>query len=369
MDNLSRKDQLWLWLNGVIGHHVLLFEQLLSTYNEVEEIYMLAQKRKISMFLRWGEAFAEHICAAANETQIECQINWLKTNTTSILPLYSSKYPELLKEINHPPSLLYVKGKLDASPKLPIAIIGMRKSTPYGEAIALHLGAELTKSGATIVSGLARGIDSLAAKGALSVEAALFPTVAVLGCGIDIIYPSSNARLYYEIIERGAVVSEFLPGTRPYRENFPIRNRVISGLSRGVVIVEAASRSGTTITANHALDQNRDVFAVPGRITDESSAGPNLMIQQGEAKPIFCAADILCEYGLTACPAKPSARPDLTGLTQAQRLVVEQLTSGEKSADELCENLSLPIAEVNSTLTSLQFSGIIKQLPGRVFGL
>ncbi len=369
MDNLSHKDQLWLWLNGVTGHHVLLFEQLLEAYNEVEEIYSLAQKRKLSAFLKWGQAFAERICTAANEAQIESQINWLKANKTDIIPLYSKMYPELLKEINRPPSLLYIKGKLCSSPKLPIAIIGMRKSSQYGEAVAMHLGGELTKSGATIISGMARGIDSLAAKGALSVEDAEFPTVAVLGCGVDIIYPSSNARLYYEIIERGAIVSEFLPGTRPLREHFPIRNRIISGLSRGVVVVEAASRSGTTITANHALDQNRDVFAVPGRITDETSAGPNLMIQQGEAKPIFCAADILCEYGLTASPSKPATRPDTTGLSQAQRFVVEQLMSGEKSADELCENLSLPIAEVNSTLTSLQFSGIIKQLPGRVFGL
>ena len=144
---------------------------------------------------------------------------------------------------------------------------------------------------------------------------------------------------------------------------------MISGLSRGVVIVEAAGRSGTTITANHALDQNRDVFAVPGRITDETSLGPNGMIQRGEAKPVFCVQDILLEYGMAVKTQKPAQAVDLTGLTEEQTRIVEQLRTGEKSADELCENLSLPAAEVNSALTSLRFSGIIKQLPGRVFGL
>ncbi len=369
MRDFSREETLWLWLNSVTGPHVLLFEQILSKYPDITELYELAGKRTLSAFAQWGQTFAARLCDAANEKNIEERVRWLSDNGVDILPLFSERYPALLKEIQHPPALLYVKGRLEANPKLTIAIVGMRKSTPYGEAVAAHLGFELAQSGATVVSGMAAGIDGCAAVGALRCEASNCPTVAVLGSGIDVIYPSANARLYYQIIERGAIVSEFLPGTKPHRENFPIRNRVISGLSRGVVVVEAASRSGTTITANHALDQNRDVFAVPGRITDESSVGPNGMIQRGEAKPIFCAADVLCEYGMASGVIKPAEPPDCAGLTPLQRQIVGQLRTGEKSADELCENLSLSIAEVNSTLTSLQFSGIIKQLPGRVFGL
>jgi len=367
-DNYTRQEQLALWLHHAAGAHPLLFEQILSRYAGLEEIYALAKSRSLSAFAKWGEAFAERVCAGANDSALDAQLQWLRDNKTDFVSIFSEEYPPLLKEIRHPPAVLYIRGNWTAEPALPIAMVGMRKSTAYGEAVAAHLGEELALSGATVVSGMAAGIDCAAAAGALRCETNSFPTVAVLGSGIDVIYPSANARLYDEIIGRGAVVSEFLPGTRPNRENFPIRNRVISGLSRGVVVVEAASRSGTSITANHALDQNRDLFAVPGRITDESSVGPNRLIQRGEAKPVFCALDILCEYGVTGA-ASPPETPDLTGLTAVQKRVVALLRTGEKSADELCESLSLSISEVNSTLTSLQFSGIIKQLPGRVFGL
>ncbi len=369
MRTYTREEQLCLWLHHATGAHALLFSQLMARYRTPLAVYELAQKGATSAFTQWGQAFAGKLCAMAKEEEVERHILWLKENKTEIVSLFSEQYPALLKEIRQPPAILYVRGQLPEEIPLPVAMVGMRKHTAYGEAVALHFGQELVKHGATVVSGMAAGIDSAAHVGALRCQEAEFPTLAVLGSGIDVIYPSNNARLYYEIIERGAVVSEFLPGTKPNRENFPIRNRVISGLCRGVVVVEAASRSGTTITANYALDQNRDLFAVPGRITDESSVGPNGLIQRGEAKPVFCAMDILCEYGVTGEAPKPVETPDITGLTETQLQVVDLLRKGEKSADEICELLSMSVSEVNSTLTSLQFSGIIKQLPGRVFGL
>lgn len=369
MRELTREERLFLWLNGVIGPDAPLFGQVFARYPDVEELFSLARRRTISAFKQWGPTFANRLCDSANEEFIEERVRFLEKNDVDFIPIVSVRYPELLKEIHHPPMALYVKGRLEAAYPLTIGIVGMRRCTPYGEAVARHFGFELAENGVTVVSGMAAGIDSFAALGALRCANAKNPTIAVLGSGIDVIYPSSNARLYDEIAERGAVISEFLPGTKPFRGNFPVRNRVISGLSRGVVIVEAAGRSGTTITANHALDQNRDVFAVPGRIMDETSLGPNGMIQRGEAKPAFCVQDILFEYGMAAKSPKPAERPDLTGLTDVQARIVKQLETGEKSADELCENLSLPVAEVNSALTSLRFLGIIKQLPGRVFGL
>ncbi len=369
MKTYTREEELCLWLHHATGAHALLFSQLMARYRTPSVVYELAQKGTVSAFTQWGQAFAGKLCALAKEEEVERYILWVKENKAEIVSLFSEEYPALLKEIRHPPAILYVRGRLPEEIPLPIAMVGMRKHTAYGEAVALHFGQELAKHGATVVSGMAAGIDGAAHVGALRCEGAELPTLAVLGSGIDVIYPSSNARLYYEIIERGAVVSEFLPGTKPNRENFPIRNRVISGLSRGVVVVEAASRSGTTITANHALDQNRDLFAVPGRITDESSVGPNGLIQRGEAKPVFCAMDILCEYGITDEAPKAVEAPDISGLTQTQLQVVDLLRKGEKSADEICELLSMSVSEVNSNLTSLQFSGIIKQLPGRVFGL
>lgn len=364
------KDRLWLWLHMATGHYAIVFEQVLAAYPDLEQAFLLAKARDKSAFARWGSPFVNRLFEAANDAVLDEKQAWLEKNGISLLPGYSEAYPALLKEIRHPPPVLYVKGRMHATPRLPIAIIGMRMNTQYGESVARHLASELVQSGATVISGLALGIDSYAAQGALSVQEAELPTIAVLGSGVDVIYPNDNARLYYEIVERGAVISEFLPGTRPLREHFPIRNRIISGLSRGVVVVEAAARSGTTITANHALEQDRDVFAVPGRITDEASFGPNGMIQRGEAKPVFCAADILCEYGMNPATSKQAAvNVDTAKLTPVEACILRELQKGERSADELCENLCLPVAEVNSYLTSLQFSGIIKQLPGRVFSL
>ncbi len=370
MRELSNHERLCLWLNSVIGPDAVLYEQLTAKYPNMEELFSLAKQRTVSAFSQWGPTFASRLCNAAQEDRIDESIRFLEKNRLDFIPITNAGYPELLKEIHHPPAALYVKGRLESAYPLTIAMIGMRKNTAYGEAVSRHFGYELAQAGVTVVSGMALGIDSFASAGALRCTEAKNPTIAVLGSGIDVIYPSSNARLYDEIAERGAIVSEFLPGTKPLRGNFPIRNRVISGLSRGVIVVEAAGRSGTTITVNHALDQNRDVFAIPGRITDESSVGPNGLIQRGEAKPVFCVQDILVEYGMaSSVQQNPAEEIDVSGMNDVQRRIVEQLRSGEKSADELCEILSLAAADVNSALTSLRFSGIIKQLPGRVFGL
>ncbi|MDL2258315.1 DNA-processing protein DprA [Eubacteriales bacterium OttesenSCG-928-K08] len=370
MGELSRKDQLWLWLYYAAAGQILQLEKLTAKYPDVEELFAMAKARDKTALSGWDSGIAKRMAETANESFIDEKQEWLLKNHVSVLPIYSTEYPSLLREIHHPPQLLFVKGRLNPKPEIPIAIVGMRRPTAYGEGVARHFGKELTQKGASIISGMAAGIDTCAALGALEVEGALCPTVAVLGCGVDVIYPNSNVRLYNEIIERGAVVSEFLPGTRPYRENFPMRNRVMSGMSRGVLVVEAAERSGTSITVNYALDQGRDVFAIPGRITDGSSVGPNRLIQKGEAKPVFCAADILFEYGVEELqPQVRVVEIDTSTLTQLEKKIVEELLLGEKSADELCEILSLPAAQVNSGLTSLQFSGIIKQLPGRFFSL
>ncbi|MPM47369.1 hypothetical protein SDC9_94078 [bioreactor metagenome] len=219
-----------------------------------------------------------------------------------------------------------------------------------------------------MVSGLAEGIDACAARGALDAKHAICPTLAVLGCGVDVVYPASNRILYEEIIERGAVVSEFLPGTRVERYHFPIRNRVMSGLAHGTLVVESAERSGTSITAGYAHDQGRDVFAVPGRIGDEMSAGPNGMIARGEAKPVFSPEEILAEFSCLYVPAEtrpPANIVLLSSLGEEQRAICRLLKSGEMSFDELCDSLALPIGSMNANLTELQFSGILQVLPGR----
>ena len=208
--------------------------------------------------------------------------------------------------------------------------------------------------------------------GQMAVVLIILGNIAVLGCGVDVVYPSSNEKLYDAIRERGALVSEFLPGTRPDRIHFPIRNRVMSGMANGTLVIEAAERSGTSITVSYAHDQGREVFAIPGRIGDVMSVGPNAMIAHGEAKPVFSAEDILSEFSClhVAAETRPAAkRVAISSLSQPQQSICRLLEQGEMNFDELCETLGLPIGTLNSCLTELQFLGIMKQLPGRWYVL
>ena len=278
-----------------------------------------------------------------------------------------AEYPPLLKQIFNPPLVLFYRGTLQPEAHR-LAIVGSRRFSPYGKSVAEALAMELARSGATVVSGAARGIDSAAHRGALQTGR----TVAVLGCGVDVAYPPENRKLLDEIAEAGAVISEYVPGTQPLPVFFPTRNRIISGLAHGTVVVEAAERSGTSITAGYAHDQGRDVFAIAGRIGDEMSAGPNGMIARGEAKAVFSPEDILAEYSCLHVAAEtlpPANIVLLSSLPEDQRAICRLLKSGEMSFDEICDALPLPIGTLNANLTELQFSGIVLALPGRRYGI
>jgi len=215
----------------------------------------------------------------------------LNNNKIKILHLQDKDYPENLKHIYQPPSTIYVRGELLPEDSIAVAIVGSRRATYYGLKNAQELGCKLASCGVTVVSGLARGIDTAAHKGAL---AAGGRTIAVLGSGLDVIYPPENKQLAEDITKSGAVISEFAPNTRPTRYNFPKRNRIISGLTLGVVIVEADKRSGSLITANFALGQGREVFALPGKIDSATSCGTHDLIKQG-AKLVGSVEDIIEE--------------------------------------------------------------------------
>jgi DNA processing protein len=317
---------------------------------------------------REAAAYAE-LRQKANEAYIDACLEYLKKRRIAAVLPVDENYPALLKEIYRPPTVLYVRGTLPKNLPLPIAMIGSRHCSDYGTQVALRLSEQLSGQGACVVSGLAYGIDCACAQGALYAAGSAFPTVAVLGSGVDVIYPQENHKIYQEICERGAVVSEFLPGTRPLASHFPQRNRIISGMSRGVVVIEASLRSGTSITVDCALEQGRDVFALPGRVTDLMSEGTNKMIADGIAKPIFSAADILEEYGVRPRREAPAKQVDETGLSFEQTLVVRLLRVCERSFDELCEMTGLDVVKINYALTELEFSGIIKQSSGRVYSL
>ena len=367
----DKTERAWLWLNDLVGANVSAAEQLLYNNEGLMAFFDSARSGSaIRLPDRFTPAQRKAVCQRASDGYIDGLIEKLGKAGIFAVTRGSEDYPSLLREIYDPPTVLFVKGRMISYPKLPIAVIGSRKCTAYGREMAAYFGRKLAEKGACVVSGLALGCDSIAAENASQVLSNDYPTVAVLGSGPDVVYPHQSAKLYETICERGAVISEFKPGTRPSRENFPRRNRIISGLSKGVLIIEAAVKSGTRITAECALEQGRDVFAIPGRINDLMSVGTNGLIKSGEAKCVFDVDDILYEYGIFDVPDEtPIKKADVSSLPPQQRDVYEALMSGEKSVDEICMITGYSVSEVNMYLTELELSEIIKQLPNGEYGI
>jgi DNA processing protein len=282
-----------------------------------------------------------------------------------IVSVWNKEYPDLLRKIYDPPAFLFVLGKFKDIDSRAIALVGTRHPTSYGYSVAENLTRDLAKQSITIVSGLARGIDTIVHSTALKSGTR---TIAVIGSGLDVPYPPENKRLLDHIAEEGVVISEFPMGTKPDATNFPRRNRIISGLSLGTVVVESAEDGGALITATTALDQDREVFAVPGSITEKRSAGSNKLIRDGRAKLITCVDDIFAELRiqLRLSLDEPMHRPVIE-LTQAERTIYNFLSSEPAHIDTIAEKADSSTSNVLVTLLSLEFKGIVCQLPGKMF--
>ncbi|HKJ04141.1 MAG TPA: DNA-processing protein DprA [Geopsychrobacteraceae bacterium] len=280
-----------------------------------------------------------------------------------IVSFWDDVYPAQLKQIHDPPAILYVRGTLPEQDAF--AIVGSRKATPGGLQLTRELAAELASRGITIVSGLARGIDTAAHLGALDGNGS---TVAVLGCGIDRVYPAENLKLFHRILEQNAIITEYAPGTPPLAGHFPGRNRIISGLSRGVLVVEAAEGSGSLITSDFALEQGRDVFAVPGAVKSNTSSGPNRLIKEG-AQVVTDANDIL----QFLWPKLPSAKQQASDsafikqLDRKQRKIYHQLDAEPRHIDEIGRKCDLTPMDVSAILLDLELLGRVQALPGRYY--
>lgn len=367
----TAEEEARLWLNYATEYNARTFHRLETHFGSLQAVKN-AYADGAKEFDGLPEYTRTRLTEASQSGFVERFLDRLEKKHICFTYPGDDRYPKLLMEIPDPPSVLYYIGTIEPDPELSLAVIGTRHPTKYGVEVAKRFGYDLASAGALVVSGLAEGVDACAARGALDAPNTICPTIAVLGCGVDVVYPKSNERLYDEIVERGAVVSEFLPGTEPLRIHFPIRNRVMSGLAHGTIVIEAAERSGTSITAGYAHDQGRDVFAIPGRIGDEMSAGPNGMISRGEAKPVFSPEEVLSEFSFLHVPAETRAPANvvlLSSLGENQRAICRLLKSGEASFDEICDAISLPIGTINACLTELQFSGLIQVLPGRRYAI
>ncbi|MFN3396202.1 MAG: DNA-processing protein DprA, partial [Thermodesulfovibrionales bacterium] len=275
------------------------------------------------------------------------------------------EYPSLLREIEDAPVILYVKGEIKEEDRFSISIVGSRNATPYGRSVTEKIAGELAESGFTIVSGLARGVDTIAHLSSLRSGGR---TIAVMGSGIDLIYPPENKWLFDKIIDSGYVVTEFPPGTPPDKGNFPKRNRLISGLSLGVVVVEATEGSGALITARAALEQNREVFAIPGNISSPNSKGTNELIKRG-AKLVQRSDDIIEELApLLRGLIRPKEKCHVE-LTDEEREICNKLTSEPRHIDEIMRRSGFPMQKVLSILLGLELKGVVSQMDGKMFSL
>ncbi len=364
----------WLGLRSIPGVGLVLSQRLVQRFGGPAAVFKASFQDLVAV-KGITPALAQAILTFRDWDKLEERLARLTALGAEMVTRDDPRFPIRLQEIPYPPPFLFIKGTLAPEDSLAVAIVGTRGASYYGLKASRRLAGALAARGVTVVSGLARGIDTAAHQGALEMSGR---TLAVLGCGLDVVYPPENRQLYQEIPARGALVSEFSLGTPPEARNFPIRNRIISGLALGVLVIEAGSTSGTTITVRYALDQGREVFAVPGPIDSPTSLGPHRLIQQG-AKLVQDVEDIFSEFpGLARGPGplfgvpsrvSETASPAAAGAAAPEEPLLAILSSDPLSLEELLRATGLPAHQVLSRLTVLELEGLIRELPGKRFVL
>lgn len=353
----------WLAWQKILAGQASKFWRIMDHFGNARDAWCAPAREFVCLSNVQRNNFEELLNRRANINLHELA-NYLNQKEFNIVFFSDEDYPGQLKTIYDPPPVLFIRGQIRCLHETGVALVGSRKASNYGLSVAETLSRQLAEAGINIISGMARGIDTAAHRGALQGGG---KTIAVLGCGVDVIYPRENGKIMIEITRAGAVVSEFPPGFPPEAWHFPVRNRVISALSKIVVVVEAAERSGALITAHVALEQGRDVMAVPGNITSKLSRGVNGLIKQG-AVPVLGVEDILEELGVGVIfppgVGDPSEGLKLTGVEQK----LKQLIDFEPVPLELIiQQSGLPAGEVMSALMFLEMKGLVRQLPGKFF--
>lgn len=351
-------EQYWIWLSSVEGIGPRRFYQIMSLFEDARDVWENINDPRLEVL---GPKTLASLRAARNERNFFSIFARLESSGVRAITRVSEGYPHRLNTITDPPATLYVRGDCDLSPERPFAVVGSRRCTRDGERTAREFSEKLTMEGVTVISGLAAGIDSAAHSGAVKADG---PTIAVLGSGPDVIYPPENERLAGDILYNGgAIISEYLPGTQPLPGHFPARNRIISGMSEGLLIVEGNKKSGAMITVNYALDEGKPVFAVPGSIYSPLSATPNQLIVDG-AIPAISPYDILEHFRWASRPSEKTRSAPLPEMDEDERKVVEPLREQSLTMSELVSITGFSSQKINSLLTILELRGIIVKQPG-----
>lgn len=374
----------WVALNMVTGVGAVTFRKLLNAFADPQRVFA-ASRAELRALPGIPEKTVANILQFDLDALLPKELDAIASHHAQIVTIDDAAYPDILRHIFDPPHVLYVKGQPLQAHEIAIAVVGSRQASTYGRTVAEHFGQQLALKGVTVVSGLARGIDSAAHRGAIQAGGR---TIAALGCGVDVIYPAENANLYHEITAQGSLISELPMGTMPDRRNFPARNRIISGLCLGTLVIEAGDQSGALITADMALEQGRDVFAVPGNITSGSSKGTNRLIKQGAAL-VEHADDILAAMNMeiqremrraaptipqAELPFTPAAAPSptktfapLPPLSPEERQVFQAIGDQPAHIDDITMHAQLPSGAVSAALMMLEMKNLVRQLAGKMF--
>lgn len=353
---MKHEQVFWLAFSTIKGIGAVRFRKLLNFFGDLALAWGANKQDLISAGLT--NNVADAVLEARKSLDLDSFIESLQKKDISFLTWNSPDYPQLLNEIAQPPPVLYYRGSITPMDDTAIAIVGTRNVTKYGKQITIDTATYLAGSGVTIVSGLARGVDGIAHRAALDAGGR---TIAVLGSGVDVIYPPEHRKLASEIIENGAIVSDYPPGTKPDGINFPPRNRIISGLSSGTVVIEAGERSGALITAKFALDQGRDIYAVPGSVLSQMSKGTNQLIADG-AQPMTNPAQITEALNIQR-QVKRTTKESIS-LTKSEELILKVLGSESLHIDEICNRTSMGIEKLTADLTIMELKGFIERENG-----
>ncbi|HEY5640323.1 MAG TPA: DNA-processing protein DprA [Dehalococcoidia bacterium] len=351
----------WVAFNRIPGLGSKRYQALLSRFGTLSEAWRATRSELKEAGLT--DSVVRSIAEGREAIDPEAEMERLEQAGVRPLTGDDPAYPALLKEIDDAPPLIHVRGEIREADSLSVAVVGTRRPTPYGRQVAEELSHQLAANGVCVVSGLARGIDGIAHRAALSAGGR---TLAVLACGLDMTYPPEHERLAREIEDNGALISEQPLGTEPRGDFFPRRNRILSGLSLGVLLVEGGTKSGGLITANCALDQGRDVFAIPGSIFSSQSQGTNLKIGKGEARLVQRVEDILEELNLTMIPQQLEMQ-ELAPATDTEAEVLRHITKEPVHIDAVCRESGLPAATVSSVLTMMELKGLVREIGSKSY--